>query len=60
MFVTLLDEAPRLHKLLRWAAFNVHALTLVDGSAEAGHCVAVETFMVERRLLLPKPRSTNQ
>ena len=53
MFVALLDEAPRLHELLRWATFNVHALTLLDASAEASHCVAVETFMVERRLLLP-------
>ena len=46
MFVGLFDEAPDLHELLRWVTFNEHALTILDASAEACHCVAV-TFMVE-------------
>ena len=58
--MALLDEAPSLHKLLRWAALNAHTLALLDASLQAGQCVAVEAFVVERRLLLPKPRSTNQ
>ena len=35
-----------LHKLLRWAALNVHTLALLNASVEAGDCMAVETNLV--------------
>ena len=60
MLVALLNEAPSLHKLFRWAALNVHALAFLDASLQTGHGVTVEALVVKRRLLFPKPRSTNQ
>ena len=53
MLNLLFDEYPRLHETIRRATLNVHQVAVVDRIREARDGVAVEAFVMQRRLLLP-------